>query len=119
MQLIAADVDRVDASRAAQSQNFGEAAGRGADIEADTPRHVEMKTIERGCKLDAAARHVGMLGRGGDDGRGRNCLRCLAHQHAVGGHQARGNRGLGAGAALEQAARDQKAICAFSGGHDG
>ena len=119
MQLIAADVDRVDALRAAQNQNFGEAAGRGADVEADAPGHVEMKMIERGCKLDAAARHIRMLGRGGDDRGGRNCLRRLAHRHAVGGHQARGNRGLGAGAAFEQAARDQQPICAFSGGHDG
>ena len=119
MQLIAADVDRVDAPRAAQNQNFGEAAGRGADVEADAPRHVEMKTIERGCKLDAAARHIRMLGLGCDDRGGRDCLRRLAHRHAVGGHQARGNRSLGAGAAIEQAARDQQAICAFSDGHDG
>ena len=67
MQLIAADVDRVDAPRAAQNQDFGEAAGRGADVEADTPGHVEMKMIERRCKLDAAARHIGMLGLGCDD----------------------------------------------------
>src|SRR5580700_6479903 len=119
MQLIAADVDGVDAACAAQCQNLGEAAGRGADVEADAPRHVEMKMIERGCKLDPATRHVRMLGLGRDDRGGRNCLRRLAYRHAVGGHQARGNRSLGAGAALEQAARDQQAICAFSDGHDG
>src|SRR5580658_9117352 len=119
MHLIAADVDRVDALCAAQYQDFAEAAGRGADVEADAPRHVEMKMIEGGCKLDAAARHIRMLGLGRDDRGGRNCLRRLAHRHAVGGHQARGNRSLGAGAAFEQAARDQQSICAFSDGHDG
>src|SRR5580698_5392484 len=119
MQLIAADVDGVDTLRAAQNQNFSEAPGRGADIEADAAGHVETKMIECRRKLDAAARHIRMLGLGGDDRGGRDCLRRLAHRHAVGGHQARGNRGLGAGAAFEQAARDQQAICAFSGGHDG
>src|SRR5580698_1198314 len=71
MQLIAADVDRVDALRAAQSQNFGEAAGRGANVEANAPGHVEMKMIERGCKLDAATRHIRMLRLGRDDRGGR------------------------------------------------
>ena len=60
MKLIAADVDGVDAPRAAHKQDFGEAAGRGADVEADAPGHVEMKMIERGRKLDAAARHIRM-----------------------------------------------------------
>jgi len=76
-----------------------------------------MRIIESGCKLDAAARYIRMLGLGGNDRGGRNFLRRLAYRHAVGGHQARGNRGLGAGAAFEQAARDQQAICTFSGVH--
>ena len=75
--------------------------------------------IERGRKLDAAARHIRMLGLGRDDRGRRNLLRRLAHRHAVGGHQAGGNCGLGAGAAFEQAARDQETIGTFSGGHDG
>ena len=69
MQLIAADIDRVDAPRAAREQDLGEAAGRGADVEADAIRHVEREMIERERKLDAAARHIRMLGLGLDDRR--------------------------------------------------
>ena len=35
MQLVAADIDRVDPPGAAREQHFGESAGRGADIETD------------------------------------------------------------------------------------
>ena len=68
-------------------------------------------------KLDAAARHVGMLGFGGDEGGRRNLLRCFAHRHTIGGDTAGGNRGLRSRTAFEQAARDQQAIGAFSAGH--
>ena len=37
MQLAAPDIDRVDPPGAAREQDLGEAAGRGADIEADAP----------------------------------------------------------------------------------
>ena len=38
MKLIAADIDRIDAPRAALQQHLGKPAGRGADIEADAVR---------------------------------------------------------------------------------
>src|SRR5262252_10580292 len=59
MQLIATDIDRVDASRAAFDQDLGEAAGRGADVEAHLAGDVECQTVERMRELDAAARHPG------------------------------------------------------------
>ena len=73
--------------------------------------------VERGRKLDAAARDVGVLGRGLDHRSRRDFLRRLAHRHAVGGHAAGRDRGLRARAALEQAARDQKAIGTLAGSH--
>jgi hypothetical protein len=76
-----------------------------------------MKMIKRRRKLHPAARHVGVFGLGGDDRGRRNLFRWLAHDNAVGGHPAGGNRGLRAGAALEQAARDQEAIGTFPHGH--
>ena len=44
MQLAAADIDRIDAPRAALEQHFGEAAGRGADIEADAAGDIDAET---------------------------------------------------------------------------
>jgi hypothetical protein len=52
-------------------------------------------------------------------GVGRNLLGWLAYAHAVSADQARGNSGLGPGAAFEQATRDQKAIGTFSAHHGG
>ena len=44
MQLTAADIDGIDAARAAREQHLGEAAGRGADVEADAAaRHRSRK----------------------------------------------------------------------------
>ena len=62
MKLAAADIDRIDAPRAAREQHLGEAAGRGADIEADAARDIDAEMVERRRKLDAAARHPGMRG---------------------------------------------------------
>ncbi len=75
--------------------------------------------IERRRKLDAAARDIRMLGLGLDQRGGGDFLRGLAHRRAVGGDPAGGDRGLRAGAALEQAARDQQAIGALARGHGG
>ncbi len=65
---------------AAREQHFGEAAGRGADIEADAAGYIETEMIERRRKLDAAARHVGVLGLGRDDRGGGNLLGCFAQR---------------------------------------
>ena len=117
VQLAGADVDRVDPLGAAREQHLGEAAGRCADVEADAAGDVETEMIERGGKLDAAARHIGVLGRGGDDGGGGDFLGGFANRDAVGGHPAGGDRGLRPRAAIEQAARDQQAIGSFAMGH--
>ena len=117
VQLAGADVDRVDPLGAAREQHLGEAAGRGAGVEANAAGDVETEMIERGGKLDAAARHIGVLGLGGDDGGGGHFLRGFANGDAVGGHASGGDRGLRPRAAVEQAARDQQAIGSFAMGH--
>ena len=68
MKLVAADIDGINAFGAAQNQHLGEAAGRGADVDADAIRDVELKMIERRRKLDPAAGNVSVCGSSLDDG---------------------------------------------------
>ena len=89
-------------------------------VEAPTSRQmrsftIERELVERGRKLDAAARHVRVLGRGLDGRRSGNLFGGFAQRHAVGADQACGNRRLGAGAAFKQAAGDQQPIGALFG----
>ena len=51
MQLLAADIDRNDMVRSALEQNIGEAARRGADIQAIPAGGVEAEGIERAGEL--------------------------------------------------------------------
>ena len=115
VQLTAPDIDRVDAPRTAREQHLGEAAGRGADIEADAARRIEAEMIERRDKLqrrrarptDApAARRSARIGR--------DLVRGLAQHDAIGRHAAGRDRGLRPGAALEQAALDQQHVGALA-----
>jgi len=117
MQLVAADVDREDAARAAREQDLSEAAGRSADIEADTIADVDREPIERVRELDAAARDPGERGLGRDRRIDGDLLGGLAHGGAVGGDAAGRDGGLGLGAAVEEAARDQEQVGALAGGH--
>ena len=61
VELAGADVDGVHARGAALQQAIGEAAGRGADVEADFARHVDAEMIERRFQLQAAAADVPRL----------------------------------------------------------
>ena len=58
VELAVGDVDRGDALGAALQQAVGEAAGRGADVEAVAPGDVDAERLERVLELDAAARDV-------------------------------------------------------------
>ena len=60
VELAMADVDGVDAPRAARQQHIGEAAGRSADIETIEAMRIEPESVERRRELDAAARDPGM-----------------------------------------------------------
>ncbi len=117
MQLVAADVDREDAARAAREQDLGEAAGRGADIEADATRDVDRQPVERMGELDPAARDPGKGGLGRERGIDRDRLGGFAHGRAVGGDVAGRDGGLRLGAAVEQAARHQQKVGPLAGAH--
>ena len=60
-ELAAADIDRIDLGGAAGEQDIGEAAGGGADIEADPARGIDPEMIERMGELQPAARDPGMI----------------------------------------------------------
>ena len=55
VQLAVADVEGDHVPRAALQQHVGEAAGRGADIDAEPAGHVDREHVERVRQLDAAA----------------------------------------------------------------
>src|SRR5215468_12217358 len=112
-----ADVDRVDAPRAAREQHLGEAAGRGADIEADAAARIEFEMIERGRELHAAARHPRVSRHGVQRCIDRDLVRRPADQDVIGGDEAGRNRSLRLGTAREQAALDQQAIGAQTWRH--
>ena len=114
VELAVADVDRHDRARAALEQDVGEAAGRGADVEAGEAVRIEVEGDQRGGELDAAARGPRMR-------RARLDVRVLgervgglAHGLAVGADQPGGDRRLGARPAGEQSAFDEKKIGALA-----
>ena len=80
VELAVADVDgdrRVLAPR--MQQHVGEAAGRGADVEAGEPGGIEREGVERGGELEAAARDVRVGRLGFDRGGLVDLLGGLAH----------------------------------------
>ena len=98
------------AARRAPSSTCGEAAGRGADVEADAAVRIECEMIERGRELHPAARDPRVRGLGPQHRVGGDFVRGLADGDAVGRHQAGGDGGLRPGAAFEQAAFDEQAV---------
>jgi hypothetical protein len=62
IELIAADVDRIDPACPTREQHIGESAGRGADVEAHAPPWIDPEMIERRYELCAGARHPRVRG---------------------------------------------------------
>ena len=60
-ELAVADIDGIDPRCAMVEQDIGEAAGRGADIEADPPGRIDAETLDAVGQLQAAARNPGMV----------------------------------------------------------
>ena len=113
VELPVADVDGDDAPRPALQQDVGEAAGRGADVEAGEARGIEGEGVERGGELEAPARNVRM-GRLRLDRRTVADLgRGFAQNLAVDPDEPGGDRRLGAGAAREEASLDEGDVGAF------
>ena len=119
MKLAGPDIDGIDAPRAAREQHVAEAAGGRTDIEADAAGDIDAEAIERGCELDAAARHPGEGGLRAQRRVDGDLIGWLAHRRLVGGDEAGGDRGLRLGAAFEQATLDEQAIGAQARGHGG
>ena len=114
MQLLAPDIDRIDAPRAARQQHIGETAGRSAGIETDAARWLEPEMFERGRELQPAARDPWMVWRSDELRIRSDRVGSLAEQDAVRRHVTGRDRGLRPGAALEQAALDKDDIGALA-----
>ena len=108
------DIDRINAAGAALQQHLRKSAGRGADVKADAVFWGDMKVVKRGCELYTAARHIRMHGTRMQFRIGRNFLGGLGHHSPIDRHETGFDRGLRLGAALEQAALDQKPIDALA-----
>ena len=110
IELSVTDIDGDDLRRAAREQNVGEASGRGADVEADEAPRIEREGVERGGKLDPAARRPG-VGRLGLDRRVVGHLfRGLLERDPADADQPGRDRGLSARPARKEAALDENDI---------
>ena len=101
---------------AAREQDLGEAAGRGADIEAErarTDRSRRRRAPPRASRR--RARHTDAAPRRRSRPRPRTRSEAFADRRAVDRHEPGRDRRLGLGAALEQAALDQKKVGALAG----
>src|ERR1700723_2215196 len=110
IELSMADIHGDDVGRAARKEDVGEASGRGADVEADEARRIEREGVERGGKLDSAAR-----ARGGGplalNGRApATPSRALLKRDPADADEPRRNRGLSAGATRKEAALDENDV---------
>src|SRR5882757_425203 len=114
MQLAVADVDGENDAGAVRQQHLGEAAGGGADVEADMAFDIDRILFQRAGELDAAAGYPGVGGLRGNLRVRSDRLRCLQNLLAAGDHEAGLDRGAGAGAAFEQAALDQQHVRALA-----
>jgi hypothetical protein len=63
VQLTMANVERYHSGSAALKQYIGEAAGRGADVEALPSRQIDAERLERVRQLETASARVRMIGR--------------------------------------------------------
>ncbi len=110
IELSVTDIDGDDLRRAARKQDVGEASGRGADVEADEALRIEREGVERGGKLDPAARGPGM-GRFGFDRRvPATSSEAFLSCHPADADQPGRDRGLRAGATRKEAALDKNDI---------
>ena len=113
MQLPVPDVDREYHAGAVGEQDFREAAGRGADVEADVILDIDRILLQRARELDAAARDEGMRRLRLQHRVGGDRLGSLQHLFVVGRNEAGLDRGARASPAFEQPALDQQQIDAL------
>src|SRR5271166_1452981 len=116
VELPAADVDRHHHSRAAAQQHVGKSAGRGADVEAGEPGRIEPEGVERGRKLQPAARDIRMWRLGFDRGGLVDLFGGLANCDSAGADEACSNRCLRPRPARKEAALHENDIGALAHG---
>ncbi len=111
VELSVADVDRVDARRAALEQTVREAPGRGAHVQANLPGGVDPERVEGRRELDASARDVRVRrSRHRHDRAGRHRLPRLLGAAPVHLHEAGQDQGLRLLPRRGQSPRDQENI---------
>jgi len=110
MQLVVPDIEGMHARRAALEEAIGEAAGRGADIEAHAAGGIDSEGVERRFELEAAAADVFFgLQHGHRRVRPHSVAR-LARAPTVDFHDTSHQRALGFFAGFEQPARNEQRI---------
>src|ERR1700720_3088129 len=117
VQLLAADIDGIDAARAAGEEDVAESARRCTNVETDAIARIELEVLERRCQLDAAARHPGMLRLGGERRIGCDLLRWLCDDYGIGCDPSGHDGSLSFCAAVEHAALDQQTVDAHAISH--
>ena len=117
MHLAVADVDCRDMRGAALQQDFGKAAGRGADVETGPAGRVELEMVEPRGKLQGGARDVILCRIGDRDGDiGQERLAGLGDDLAADPDRAAKNGVARPRPACEQAEREQQLIEALRRG---
>src|SRR6185369_12627568 len=96
-ELAVADIDGIDAPRAALQQDLSEPAGRCADVETNEPNRRQPETIQRRRQLQRTARYIRMRLNVFDRGICRHQIGWLVHDLAIDAHVTRTNRRLGLG----------------------
>ena len=100
-ELVGADIDREDVRRAVREQDFGEAAGRAADVHRHRALGVEPEVLDRVRQLDPAAADPRMIAPAHlERGVLAHLLAGLVDARFAGEHQPRHHQRLRAGAAF-------------------
>ena len=110
LELSVRDVERDHARGAALKQAVGEAAGRGADVEAVEAGHVEAERVERVRELDPAPRYIGAILGDAQLGVGLDQLARLGDARAAGADQRRGPARIASAARARERVRPRSAI---------
>src|SRR5690606_916871 len=115
MQLSVADIDRVDALRAALKQAVREATGRRSEIGGNPPCRIELERVQRTRELHASPRYERMIGPAHFEWCiGPELLARFVDAPVTGEDLSRENEGLRASTGLHQSSLDEQNIRSLS-----